>query len=76
MPTLTRERQSLRNTTMYHELTRFEALAIAEGFDNDRHTEREILTAWQFLHDTGYSRVEGWYSRYMANLINDGLIEE
>ena len=65
-----------RKTKLYKTLTSFNACEIAEGFDGQEHTKREILTAWQWLVDTGQCWIlQGWYGRTATYLIEEGLIK-
>ena len=66
-----------RTTKLYKTLTSYNACAIAEGFDGLEHTKTEILTAWQWLVDTGQCwRLQGWYGQTAVSLIEEGLIEK
>ena len=65
-----------RTTKFYKTLTPYLATAIAEGFcEGENATEEEILTAWQYLHDTrqAYS-LQGWFGRTAQNLIQNKQI--
>ena len=65
-----------RKTKLYKTLTSFNACAIAEGFDGEEHTKAEILTAWQWLVDTGQCwSLQGWYGRTATYLIEEGFIK-
>ena len=55
--------------------TPYDASACVEGFDGLDHDEDTILSAWQYLVDTGLAwRLQGWYGRTANQLINDGYI--
>ena len=55
--------------------TPYDASACVEGFDSIEHDEDTILSAWQYLVDTGLAwRLQGWYGRTANQLINDGYI--
>ena len=59
---------------MTEKMSPYLACAIVEGFDGE-HTEDEIITAWQFISDTGLWKVlQGFYGRGVANLIEEGII--
>ena len=68
---------NLRATKLYKSMTSYNACAIAEGFDGEEHTEKELLTAWQYLHDTrqAYS-LQGWYGRTASRLLDGGYIRK
>ena len=52
----------------------FRAVALAEGFEDG--TEEEILSAWQYLVDTGLAwRLQGWFGRTASALIEAGHIQ-
>lgn len=52
----------------------FRAVALAEGFEDG--TEEEILSAWQYLVDTGLAwRLQGWFGRTASALIDAGHIQ-
>ena len=51
------------------------AIGLAEGFKQG--TEKEIIEAWQYLHDTGHAyKLQGWFGRTVRDLINEGIINE
>lgn len=55
--------------------TPYDASACVEGFDGLDHDEETILSAWQYLVDTGLAwRLQGWYGRTANDLINAGYI--
>lgn len=52
----------------------FRAVALAEGFEDG--TEEEILSAWQYLVDTGLAwSLQGWFGRTASALIDAGYIQ-
>ena len=53
----------------------YKAIGLAEGFKQG--TEKEIIEAWQYLHDTGHAyKLQGWFGRTVRDLINEGIINE
>ena len=53
----------------------YRAIGLAEGFEQG--TEKEIIEAWQYLHDTGHAyKLQGWFGRTARDLINEGIINE
>jgi hypothetical protein len=66
-----------RKTKFYKTLTPYLAVAYAEGFcEGDRANEKEQLTAWQFLVDTGICWIlQGWFGRTATYLIERELIK-
>lgn len=58
---------------MATKMTQFRAVGLAEGFIEG--SEKEILRAWQYLHDTGLAyRLQGWFGRTAMQLLKAGLI--
>jgi hypothetical protein len=56
-------------------MTSYLATGLAEGFEEG--TEKEIITAWQYLHDTGLAyKLQGWFGRTARDLIEQGIIKE
>ena len=52
----------------------FTATGIAEGFV-EAESEEQVITAWQYLHDTGLAyRLQGWFGRTAQALIEQGVI--
>jgi len=52
----------------------YTACSIVEGFSGEEHTEEEIVSAWQYLIDTGMAwQLQGWYGRSAQNLIENGV---
>lgn len=57
-------------------MTSYLACAYAEGFcEGENATKEDILTAWQWLHDTkkGYT-LQGFYGRNLATLLENNYI--
>ena len=53
----------------------YRAVGLAEGFEQG--TEKEIIEAWQFLHDSGHAyKLQGWFGRTARDLIEQGIINE
>ena len=64
-----------RATKLYKEMTLYIASSIAEGFSGEENTKDEILTAWQWLVDTGNCwKLQGWYGRTASDLVSQGAI--
>lgn len=56
--------------------TPYDACACVEGFDGIEHTEDEIISAWQYIKDTGlYRSLQGWYGRTVRDLTEAGYID-
>jgi hypothetical protein len=54
--------------------TPYTATAAAEGFDGIEHDEETIISAWQYLIDTGLAwSLQGWFGRTAAALIDNGV---
>ena len=67
---------SKRQTDYYKKMDTYSAVAIAEGFDGEDHTEDEIITAWQFIIDKKlYLSLQGWFGRTARQLIDAGVCE-
>jgi hypothetical protein len=65
-----------RKTKLYKTLNAYNACAITEGFDGEEHTKAEIVTAWQWLVDTGLCwTLQGWYGRTASSLIEAGYVK-
>ena len=57
-------------------MTNYQAVAIAEGFEEAK-SEEQVQKAWQQLHDTGLAyKLQGWFGRTARNLIEQGIIKE
>ena len=55
------------------EWTSYDACACVEGFDGIEHDEETVLSAWQYLIDTGRCwTLQGWYGRTAQQLIDAG----
>jgi hypothetical protein len=66
-----------RKTKLYKNMDSYTACSIAEGFSGEEHTEQEVLTAWQYLVDTGQAwSLQGWYGRNAMALIKAGYIRK
>lgn len=64
-----------RKSKLYKNMDSYTACSIAEGFSGEEHTEQEILTAWQWLVDSGTCwHLQGWYGRTAMDLIESGII--
>ena len=51
-----------------------DAVAACEGFDGESHTVDEMISAWQYLIDTGLAwSLQGFFGRQAAALINQGV---
>lgn len=69
---------SYRKTAFYKKLDSYTATAYAEGFcEGEGATEKEQLTAWQWLHDkrVAYS-LQGWFGRTAQLLIEANQIQK
>jgi len=56
--------------------TQYDAVAAVEGFDGIEHTEDEIISAWQYLINTGLAwNLQGWFGRTAQALIDQGICE-
>ena len=54
----------------------YTAVGLAEGFI-EADSEKEIIEAWQYLHDTGHAyKLQGWFGRQAQNLIKAGIIKQ
>ena len=55
--------------------TPYDASACVEGFDGEDHDQDTIISAWQYLLDTGLVwQLQGWYGRAANELIEAGYI--
>jgi hypothetical protein len=55
--------------------TPYDASACVEGFDGEEHDQETIISAWQYLLDTGLCwKLQGWYGRTANQLIEEGYI--
>lgn len=64
-----------RQTKLYKTMDLYTACSIAEGFSDEKSTEEELNSAWQWLVDTGHCwHLQGWYGRSAEDLIERGII--
>jgi len=70
-------KKDYRKTAFYKCLTPYLATAYAEGFcEGEGATDIEIVTAWQYLHDTKLAyQLQGWFGRMCDNLLAKGIIK-
>lgn len=55
-------------------MTNYDACAVIKGFDDEDHTEEEVIAAFQHLIDTGAAwTLQGFYGRTAAHLIDLGV---
>ena len=68
---------NIRKSKLYKEMTSYVACSIAEGFcEGEGASEKEQLTAWQWLSDTGQCwDLQGFYGRAVTDLLDQGVIE-
>ena len=53
----------------------YTAVGLAEGFI-EADSEKQIIKAWQYLHDTGYAyKLQGWFGRTAQALLEEGIIQ-
>jgi Leu/Phe-tRNA-protein transferase len=54
-------------------ITDYQAVGLAEGWIEGN--EKEIMEAWQHLHDTGLAyKLQGWFGRTAQDLLKSGYI--
>ena len=54
----------------------YTACSIVGGFSGEDHTEKDHITAWQYLIDTGICwTLQGWYGRSARDLIDAGMCQ-
>ena len=59
---------------MTRQLSVFDCCAIIEGFDDEPHTQDEVIAAFQRLIDLGVVwSLQGFYGRTAYNLIEEGI---
>lgn len=59
--------------TTPHKWDTLSACGAVEGFDGFEHDADTIISAWQYLIDTGQCwSLQGWYGRTAAQLIESG----
>jgi hypothetical protein len=65
-----------RKTKFYKSLAPYKVTAYAEGFcKGEGSSEKEQLTAWQYLHDTRQAYcLQGWFGRTASGLVEQGVI--
>ena len=52
----------------------YDAVAACEGFDGEEHDEETLISAWQYLIDTGLAwQLQGCFGRQASHLIQAGL---
>lgn len=55
----------------------YSAVAAAEGFDGIEHDEDTLISAWQYLIDTGIVwQLQGFFGRTAKDLIESGICHE
>lgn len=66
----------IRLSKFYKNLTPYLATAYAEEFcEGENATEKEQLTAWQYLIDTDLAwSLQGWFGRTANSLIEQGIL--
>ena len=56
------------------QFTPYDAVAACEGFDGEKHDEATMISAWQYLIDTGMAwTLQGSFGRTAASLIDQGV---
>ena len=65
-----------RTTKAYKKMTQYHAIELAEGFGKGENaTKEEILSAWQYLIDTGACwSLQGFYGRTANDLIENKML--
>lgn len=57
--------------------TTYTACAAIEGFDGEQHDYTDIVSAWQYLIDSGDAwSLQGWYGRTAQDLIDRGICQQ
>ena len=68
--------KNIRNTKSYKEMNSYNACAIAEGFYLGQPTKQDEIAAWQYIVDSGLTKVlQGWYGRTAQSLIKNKIIK-
>jgi uncharacterized Fe-S cluster-containing radical SAM superfamily protein len=72
-----RKKMDYRKTKLYKTIDSYTACSIAEGFcEGENASEKDILTAWQWLSDTGTCwHLQGFYGRTVTDLLKRKLIQ-
>jgi hypothetical protein len=56
-------------------MNNYTATGLAEGFI-EADNEKQIIEAWQYLHNTGLAyQLQGWFGRTANELIEQGIIK-
>ena len=57
-------------------MTPYEAIGIAEGFE-EAESEEQVIEAWQYIYDNKlYIGLQGWFGRTCHELLKQGIIKE
>jgi len=57
-------------------MTPYEAVSIAEGFE-EAESEEQVIEAWQYIYDNKlYLGLQGWFGRMCRDLLEQGIIKE
>lgn len=72
---------NIRNTKYYKKMNSYNATGLAEGFvepssEKEEEKEKEILSAWQWLVDTGQVwHLQGWFGRNANAMLDEGILK-